>query len=69
MHSSRTQQVSGGSYARAENATQLREALARLGRETTVERRPVAAGFGFVITGAVLLVVTMFSGLYVGRFP
>lgn len=61
--------VSGGSYARAENATQLREALARLGRETTVERRPVAAGFGFVITGAVLLVVTMLSGLYVGRFP
>lgn len=61
--------VSGGSYARAENATQLREALARLGRETTVERRPVAAGFGFVLTGAALLVVTMLLGLYVGRFP
>jgi Ca-activated chloride channel homolog len=62
-------QVSGGAYARAENATELRDALARLGRETTIERRPVAAGLGFVFAGAVLLVVTMLSGLYVGRFP
>jgi Ca-activated chloride channel homolog len=62
-------QVSGGAYARAENATELRDALARLGRETTVERRPVAAGFGFVVTGAVLLVLTMLSGLYLGRIP
>lgn len=62
-------QVSGGAYARAENATELRDALARLGRETTIERRPVAAGLGFVFAGAVLLVATMLSGLYVGRFP
>jgi Ca-activated chloride channel homolog len=62
-------QVSGGAYARAENATELRDALARLGRETTVERRPVAAGFGFVFAGAALLVVTVLSGLYVGRIP
>ena len=62
-------QVSGGAYARAENATQLRDALARLGRESTIERRPVAAGFGFVFAGAALLVLTMLSGLYVGRFP
>ena len=62
-------QVSGGAYARAENAAQLHDALARLGRETTIERRPVAAGLGFVVAGAVLLVVTMLSGLYFGRFP
>ncbi|HTZ54532.1 MAG TPA: VWA domain-containing protein [Candidatus Acidoferrum sp.] len=62
-------EVSGGAYARAENAAQLRDALARLGRETTIEHRPVAAGFGFVVAGAGLLVVTMLSGLYVGRFP
>ena len=62
-------QVSGGAYARAENAAQLHDALARLGRETTIERRPVAAGFGFVVAGAALLIVTMLSGLYVGRFP
>ena len=62
-------QVSGGSYARAENATQLHDALARLGRETTIERRPVAAALGFVIAGAALLVVTMLTGLSVGRIP
>jgi Ca-activated chloride channel homolog len=62
-------QVSGGAYARAENATQLRDALARLGRETTIERRPVAAGFGFVVAGAALLVVTMLTGLSLGRLP
>jgi Ca-activated chloride channel homolog len=62
-------QVSGGAYARAENASQLHDALARLGRETTIERRPVAAGLGFVVAGAVLLVLTLLAGLYVGRFP
>jgi len=62
-------QASGGAYARVENATQLRDALARLGRETTIERRPVAAGLGFVVAGAALLVLTMLSGLYLGRFP
>jgi Ca-activated chloride channel homolog len=62
-------QVSGGAYARAENATELRDALARLGRESTIERRPVAAGMGFVFAGAALLVVTMLSGLYIGRIP
>ena len=50
-------EVSGGAYARAENATQLRDALARLGRETTIERKPVAAAFGFVLGGAALLVI------------
>jgi Ca-activated chloride channel family protein len=62
-------QVSGGAYARAENATQLRDALARLGRETTIERQPVAAALGFVIAGAALLVATMLTGLSVGRIP
>jgi Ca-activated chloride channel family protein len=62
-------QVTGGAYARAENASQLRDALSRLGRQTTIERRPVAAGFGFVLAGAALLVVTLLTGLSVGRFP
>ncbi|HUN28778.1 MAG TPA: VWA domain-containing protein [Alphaproteobacteria bacterium] len=62
-------QITGGAYARAENAAQLREALARLGRETTLERRPVAAELGFVLAGAALLVVTMLTGLAVGRIP
>ncbi len=62
-------QVTGGAYARAENATQLRDALARLGRETTIERKPVAAAFGFVLGGAALLVIAMLTGLSVGRIP
>ncbi|MGC2130245.1 MAG: VWA domain-containing protein, partial [Candidatus Aquilonibacter sp.] len=62
-------QITGGAYARAENASELRDALVRLGRETTIERRPVAAAFGFVLAGAVLLVVTMLTGLSTGRIP
>jgi Ca-activated chloride channel family protein len=62
-------EASGGAYARAENATQLHDALVRLGHETTIERRPVAAALGFVVSGAVLLVVTMLAGLGLGRIP
>ncbi len=36
-------QASGGAYARAENATQLRDALAQLGRITSLQRKPVDA--------------------------
>jgi Ca-activated chloride channel family protein len=61
--------ASGGAYARAENATQLHDALVRLGRETTIERRPVAAALDFVVSGAALLVITMLAGLALGRIP
>ena len=61
--------ASGGAYARAQNATELRDALTRLGRETTMERRPIAAALGFVAGGAALLVVTMLAGLGLGRIP
>jgi Ca-activated chloride channel family protein len=61
--------ASGGAYARAENATQLHDALVRLGHETTIERRPVAAGLAFVAGGAALLVVIMLAGLALGRIP
>lgn len=62
-------QTSGGAYARAENASELRDALVRLGRETTIERRPVAAAREFLASGAVLLVVTMLAALGLGRIP
>ncbi len=62
-------QTSGGAYARAENADELRAALARLGRETTIERRPIAAGLGFAYAGGVLLVLTFLTGLALGRYP
>src|SRR5581483_2085378 len=45
-------QVSGGAYSRAEDAGQLRAALARLGRTTTLERKPVDASLGFALAGA-----------------
>jgi Ca-activated chloride channel family protein len=61
--------ASGGAYARAENATQLRDALARLGRETTIEQRPVAAAPGFFFAGALVLGALALAGLALGRFP
>jgi Ca-activated chloride channel homolog len=62
-------QVSGGAYSRAENAGELRSALARLGRETTIERRSVPAALGFAYAGGVLLVITLLAGLGIGRYP
>jgi Ca-activated chloride channel family protein len=62
-------QVSGGAYARAENAAQLRSALERLGRETTIERRSVPAALGLAYAGAALLALTLLAGLSLGRYP
>jgi len=62
-------QVSGGAYSRAENAQELRGALQRLGHETTIERRPVAAALGFAYAGGALLVLTLLAGLAAGRYP
>ena len=62
-------EASGGAYARAENASQLRDALARLGRVTSLERRPVDLGLPAAIAGAGLLVVTFLAGFALGRFP
>jgi Ca-activated chloride channel family protein len=61
--------ASGGAYASAQNATQLREALARLGKSTTIERRPVAAASGFFAAGALLLAGMLIVGLALGRYP
>ncbi len=60
-------QVSGGSYARAENATQLHDALARLGRITSFSKQRVDATEGFTIAGVVLLVATFLTGLGLGK--
>lgn len=61
--------ASGGAYARAENATQLRDALARLGRETTLERQDVAISLPLALASAALLAATLLSGLITGRVP
>lgn len=62
-------QVSGGAYARVENATQLRAALQRLGRVTTMEARNVDAALAFAAAGAIGLAGALLLGLSVGRFP
>jgi Ca-activated chloride channel family protein len=61
--------ASGGAYARAENATQLREALARLGRITALARKPVDASFGFVVGGALGMLLAFLAGFGIGRYP
>ncbi len=61
--------VSGGAYSRAENAVQLRDALARLGRATSIRMRDVAASFAFAIAAAAGFAATMLVGLMTGRIP
>jgi Ca-activated chloride channel family protein len=62
-------QASGGAYARAENATQLRDALARLGRITSLQRKPIDASLDFAIAGALGMLIAFLAGLGLGRYP
>lgn len=61
--------ASGGAYARAENAMQLRDALARLGRITSLERKAVDASLGFAIAGALGMLSAFLAGFGLGRYP
>lgn len=61
--------ASGGAYARAENATQLRDALARLGRITSLQRKPVDAALGFTVVGALGMLAAFLAGFGLGRYP
>jgi Ca-activated chloride channel homolog len=61
--------ASGGAYARVENATQLRDALARLGRLTSLQRRPVDASLGFTVAGALGMLAAFLAGFGLGRYP
>jgi Ca-activated chloride channel homolog len=62
-------QSSGGAYARAENATDLRDALERLGHETAIDVRPVSMGAQFLLAGALILIATLIGGVSMGRVP
>lgn len=62
-------QASGGAYARVENATQLHDALAHLGRVTSLQRKPVDASLGFAIAGAVGMLAAFLAGFGMGRYP
>ncbi len=62
-------QASGGAYARAENATQLHDALARLGRITSLQAKRVDASLGFAIAGALGMLAAFLAGFGLGRYP
>jgi Ca-activated chloride channel family protein len=62
-------QVSGGAYAHAENATQLHDALARLGRITSLQAKRVNASLGFAIAGALGMLAAFLAGFGLGRYP
>lgn len=62
-------QASGGAYARAETATQLRDALARLGRITSLQRRPVDASLALAVSGAAGMLIAFLFGFGIGRYP
>jgi Ca-activated chloride channel family protein len=62
-------QLSGGAYARAENATQLRDALSRLARVTSMQRREVDASLPLALSGAVLMLAAFLTGMATGRYP
>ncbi|HEY8313019.1 MAG TPA: VWA domain-containing protein [Candidatus Baltobacteraceae bacterium] len=61
--------ATGGAYARAADASQLRQALARLGRTTTFERRAVDASLPAAAIGGALMLVMFLAGFALGRFP
>nr|MDQ6930662.1 VWA domain-containing protein [Candidatus Eremiobacteraeota bacterium] len=61
--------VGGGSYAKATGASQLKDALARLGRTTILEKKKIDATVPFALAGGLLLIVTFLGGIAAGRFP
>ncbi|MBV8639486.1 MAG: VWA domain-containing protein [Candidatus Eremiobacteraeota bacterium] len=61
--------ASGGAYARAENASQLRSALARLGGVTMLQNREVAMSLPFAFSAGGLLLLAMITGFATGRVP
>jgi Ca-activated chloride channel family protein len=62
-------QVSGGVYARVENATELRDALARLGRITSLQPKPLDASLALALAGAAGMLFAFVLGFGLGRYP
>lgn len=61
-------EASGGAYARAENAVQLHDALARLARITTVRRQEIDASLPLALAGGGLMLCAFVTGLATGRY-
>ncbi len=60
--------ASGGAYSRADDAQGLREALARLGRSTTLRRATVDLSLPAALAGGILMAATFLTGLAAGRW-
>lgn len=60
--------AAGGAYSRADDAAQLREALARLGRSTSMRRANVDFALPAALAGGALMAITFLTGLAVGRW-
>lgn len=61
--------ATGGAYGRADDAAQLREALARLGRSTSLVRSNVDVSLPVALAGGILMALTFLSGFAIGRYP
>lgn len=61
--------AAGGAYSRADDAGQLREALARLGRSTSLVRSNVDVSLPLALAGGVLMAITFLGGFAIGRYP
>ena len=45
------------------------QALARLGRVTSLARKPVDASLGFAVAGALAMLAAFLAGFGLGRYP
>lgn len=61
--------AAGGAYSRADDASQLREALARLGRSTSLVHANVDVSLPVALAGGALMALTFLTGFAAGRFP
>lgn len=61
--------ATGGAYSRADDATQLRRALAVLGRATSLERKTVDVSLATAMAAGALMVLTFLGGMAAGRYP
>lgn len=61
--------ATGGAYSRADDAVQLREALAALGRSTSLRHANVDVSLPVALAGGVLMALTFLTGMAAGRYP
>ncbi|HLI94833.1 MAG TPA: VWA domain-containing protein [Candidatus Baltobacteraceae bacterium] len=61
--------ATGGAYSRADDAVQLREALASLGRSTALTHANLDISLPVALAGATLMTITFLFGMIAGRYP